>query len=119
VTRRAQHGGAGCGDDSDGHGQQKSNFVQRYSQLVDQRPMVTKATTAGIVAALADLVSQAVVLKTTANVSFRRATAFLLRGALFVGPYLHDWCGHLHKMCAVRLQDSKMARKWFWIERSV
>jgi hypothetical protein len=75
------------------------NLLQRYSRLVDTRPLTTKAITAGSVAALADIVTQAFVLPPTIGgggaVSWRRVVAFLLAGALFVGPYLHLWYGKL------------------------
>lgn len=74
-----------------------TNLLQKYSALVDEKPLLTKAATAGIVAALADLFSQAFVLKQPA-MSFQRATAFLLTGALFVGPYLHFWYDQLNNI---------------------
>jgi hypothetical protein len=73
------------------------NLVQRYSRLIDTKPLMTKAITAGSIAALADVATQVFVLPPTiaGGVSWRRVAAFLLAGALFVGPYLHLWYSKL------------------------
>jgi hypothetical protein len=71
------------------------NLLQRYSRLIDTKPLTTKAITAGSIAALADVVTQAYVLVPRGGVSWRRVAAFLLAGALFVGPYLHLWYSKL------------------------
>jgi hypothetical protein len=96
------------------------NLLQRYSRLVDTRPLTTKAITAGSVAALADIVTQAFVLQPMGGggvVSWRRVVAFLLAGALFVGPYgtvnWTLWCGHCH------VTRSAPWSKCSWINRSV
>jgi Mpv17 / PMP22 family len=73
------------------------NLLQRYSRLIDTKPLMTKAITAGSIAALADVATQVFVLPPTiaGGVSWRRVAAFLLAGALFVGPYLHLWYSKL------------------------
>lgn len=77
----------------------RKNALQQYSHWVDTKPLLTKSLTAGIVAALADIATQAVVLKMP-KVSIQRVVAFLLTGTFFVGPYLHVWYTLLDKICA-------------------
>jgi hypothetical protein len=88
----------------------KTSLLQRYSHLIDTKPLATKAWTAGIVAALADLAAQTFIDPLTTHVSLRRALTFLFTGACFVGPYLHVWYAKLDATARYLRLSSPQAR---------
>jgi hypothetical protein len=77
------------------------NLLERYSRLVDERPLVTKTVTVGFVSAIADLFSQVMAPPVPLPISWSRVTAFTLTGLFFIGPYLHIWYCQLNRMFAM------------------
>jgi hypothetical protein len=65
-----------------------------YWTWIQQRPVVTKSLTCGILSFVGDVFSQLVSAHTTQSTFIfhpLRSMAFLLSGTLFVGPYIHFW----------------------------
>ena len=89
----------------------RKNVLEWYSQMVNEKPLLTKAATAGLAAALGDMFAQLVLVSSSQppDISWRRVVAFLLTGTFFVGPYLHLWYGQLDTMLG-RLRQSHIAR---------
>lgn len=78
----------------------RKSLIQHYTHLVDVKPLLTKAATAGIVAALSDLFAQVMLVAAHKNefISWHRTMAFLVVGTFFTGPYLHIWYAQLDKL---------------------
>jgi hypothetical protein len=91
------------------------NIIERYSRFVDKSPLIAKAVTAGLVSAMANLFSQTIVplqghsQLSSIIISWRRVTAFMLTGFLFIGPYLHVWYDLLNRVCAPCQQPATRA----------
>jgi hypothetical protein len=99
------------GGDSGSMGKIKDvSVLGRYSQFVDDQPLLAKSLTAGIVTGLANLFSQTMVAllqPSTMNhvISWRRVVIYMLTGLGFIGPYLHVWYGYLDKVLAMPRQN--------------
>jgi hypothetical protein len=76
-----------------------------YSDLLERRPFITNGITAGVLAAVGDLVAQSESIQmahdvTAVSVPFNwvRTLTFLLTSLLFEGPWMHAWYESLWKI---------------------
>jgi hypothetical protein len=104
VNNSLRAGGNGANSKING-----ASILDRYSQFVDEKPLLAKSLTAGIVTAMANLFSQVVatsLLQSTTNnmISWRRVVIYMLTGVGFIGPYLHVWYGYLDIVLAMPKQ---------------
>jgi protein Mpv17 len=75
-----------------------------YSQLLEQRPLLTKSITSGVISLAADVVCQYSFpkkneqneLNTTINIS--RTVRFTILGVVYTAPALHYWYGFLGRI---------------------
>ena len=84
-----------------------TSMLGRYSQFVDEKPLLAKSMTAGIVTALANIFSQIVVASQAQSaliVSWSRVVVYMLTGMCFIGPYLHFWYGFLDRVLVLPKQ---------------
>lgn len=83
------------------------SFYNGYMSLLDQKPLLTKSITSGIITAIGNVLSQTItnhvaskqqhdkteksttVIKN--NINIVQLVAFILTGAVFVGPFVHYW----------------------------
>ena len=63
-------------------------FLNRYSQLLTTRPLLTRSITCAIITIIGDAIAQLMETKTLNPV---RASAFFLSSLVFTGPFLHFW----------------------------
>ena len=88
-----------------------ASILGRYARFVDEKPLLAKSLTAGIVTGMANLFSQIIPttqLQSTINniISWRRVAVYMLTGVGFIGPYLHIWYGYLDRVLAMPKQKS-------------
>eukprot|EP00978_Attheya_sp_CCMP212_P019834 scaffold56163_cov41-Attheya_sp.AAC.1 len=97
----------------------KNKVVQLYSSYMkslDKHPVRTKSITAGIVLAVGDLLAQSiessVAKKPSFIVNWTRLNAFLLTGALYVGPFVHYWFELLWMMGRWLERNHDVSKGW-------
>lgn len=78
---------------------------RRYLAQLDQRPLRTKAATAAVLAALADMLAQRLA-GTRTPVNWRRTLAIALYGLIWAGPTAHFWQQFLARALPNRKKDS-------------
>jgi hypothetical protein len=74
----------------------KRSFIDMYMELLNSRPLLTKAVTSGVITAAGDIGCQIVVEKND-KFNFKRFFMFSGLGMVLVGPALHVWYGALNK----------------------
>lgn len=86
------------GDDTTGN---TVNPYNRYMNLLESHPLVTKSISSGIVSALGDVLAQwieALSGQLPFTLNMKRLLSFFVCNTLFVGPFLHFWWGQLEQM---------------------
>jgi hypothetical protein len=88
-----------------------TTILGRYSRYVDEKPLIVKSITAGIVTMMANLFSQVILPRLQPNssmlkvaISWRHVGMFMITGLFFIGPYLHLWYGLLDRIFAMPRQ---------------
>lgn len=73
--------------------------MQRYSRLLNSRPLLTKSATGGVLNAIGDSLSQLVIEKSGMHgFNRKRTVVFVLTGALLISPALHLWFSTLDRV---------------------
>ncbi|KAL3924582.1 MAG: hypothetical protein SGARI_006007, partial [Bacillariaceae sp.] len=70
------------------------NTFQWYMKSCTEKPLLTKGTTAGLIAALGDFIAQQLEARhsDSANgLNFPRMATFFLVNFVFTGPFVHNW----------------------------
>lgn len=105
ILHNSLRAGAGNSIKSD-----DASLLARYAQWVDEKPLLAKSMTAGIVTTIANLFSQIVLSSQSPQqslstmISGRRVVMHMLTGICFIGPYLHVWYGYLDRVLAMPQQ---------------
>ncbi len=104
ILHNSLRAGAGGSIKSD-----DASLLGRYARWVDEKPLLAKSMTAGIVTTIANLFSQIFISSQSPQslstmISGRRVVMHMLTGICFIGPYLHVWYGYLDKVLAMPQQ---------------
>ena len=71
-----------------------TSLRQKYLNLLETNPLVTKAVTSGVLAGAGDFICQCWIEKSS-NLNWKRFCTFTFLGTVYVGPVLHVWYGAL------------------------
>jgi len=77
------------------------NLYHAYSRALDEKPLVTKSATAGVISLIGNILGQYVISCLSGcifTIDIAQLTAFTISGAIFVGPYIHSWYEQLWKV---------------------
>ncbi|CAN0070718.1 unnamed protein product [Ectocarpus sp. 6 AP-2014] len=109
---RFQAGGASGGGVEDAgkiKGGRVSRIWGRYLHALENRPLLTKSLSSGVISGTANLIEQTL---SPAAFSLVDWTAFTLVGAVFIGTVLHHWYGFLDRMGNSEAITSRIKSKW-------